>query len=143
MLIINSCENTPPPALSIAKVEWATYNNERVGYKLQYPAAFNLKTDLNGKDLLLKHGGFPVMAINYTNENEAHDRGLWADHEPVGNIILANKKGKKYVYNYFNGPFFMRTLSYVIEYQSHFLAVEFRTENETIDSLQQQTGKGF
>ena len=142
-LIVSGCENRPPPALSMSKVEWATYSNEQVGYTVQYPAAFTLHNRNNGRDLLLSHDGFPVVTINYTTRQEAGSRDLWADHEPVGNIELADKSGEKYIYNHFDGPFYMRTFSYVIEYKDRFLALEFRTKNDSVDSLQQHILQSF
>ena len=37
----------------------------------------------------------------------------------------------------------MRTVSYVIELDSNFLALEFRTQNEKVDSLQQNILDSF
>ena len=142
-LIVASCENRPPPPLSISKVEWATYINEQVGYTVQYPAAFTLQNNSNGRDLLLRHDGFPVIAINYTTEEEADSRGLWAGHEPAGKIELAGKEGTKYIYNHYSGPFYMRTFSYVIEHNNRFLTLEFRTKGDSVDSLQQHIIQSF
>lgn len=142
-LLIAGCENRPPPPLSMSKVEWATYNNEQVGYTVQYPAAFTLQNSSNGRDLLLRHDGFPVIAINYTTRQEADSRGLWAGKEPAGDIELAGKAGEKYSYNHYDGPFYMRTFSYVIEHNDRFLAVEFRTKSDSVDSLQQHILQSF
>ncbi len=142
-LLITGCEDRPPPPLSMATVEWATYSNEQVGYTVQYPAAFTLQNSSNGRDLQLRHDGFPVIVINYTTRQEAEGRGLWADHEPVGDVELAGKTGKKYVYNHYDGPFYMRTHSYVIEHNDRFLAVEFRTKSNSADSLQQHILQSF
>mgnify|MGYP001186605707 CR=1 FL=1 len=127
----------------MSKVEWATYNNEQVGYTVQYPVAFTLQNSSNGRDLLLKQDGFPVIAINYTTREEADSRNLWAGHEPAGDIEFAGKTGKKYIYNHYDGPFYMRTFSYVIEHNDRFLALEFRTKNDSVDSLQQHIFQSF
>ena len=83
------------------------------------------------------------MAINYTTKREADERGLWADHKAAGKIKLAGQSGKQYIYNHYDGPFYMRTISYVIELDSKFLALEFRTQNEKTDSLQQHILESF
>lgn len=142
-VLISSCENRPPPALSMASVEWATYTNEKVGYTVQYPANYTLDKSRNGRDVLFRYDGFPVLAVNFTTTDEADGRGLWADHEPVGDVDLAGQQGRQYVYNHYDGPFYMRTLSYVVEHRDRFLAVEFRTQNESVDSLQHHILRSF
>ena len=142
-ILTSGCENKPPPSLSMASVRWVTYKNERVGYTLQYPVAYTLENSETSRDILFRHNGFPAMAINYTTKGEADERGLWADHEAAGKIKLAGQTGKQYIYNYYDGPFYMRTVSYVIELDSNFLALEFRTQNEKVDSLQQNILDSF
>tara|TARA_Y100000590_G_scaffold404917_1_gene492824 strand:+ start:2518 stop:2913 length:396 start_codon:yes stop_codon:yes gene_type:complete len=127
----------------MSKLEWATYNNEQVGYTVQYPTAFTLQNNSNGRDLILRHNGFPVIAINYTTREEAVSRDLWAGYEPAGDIELAGKAGKKYIYKHYDGPFYMRTFSYVIEHNNRFLALEFRIKNDSVDSLQQHILQSF
>ena len=137
------CESKPPPVLSMASIRWGTYKNERVGYTLQYPVAYILQLSQTGRDILFRHNGFPAMAINYTTKGEADERGLWADHKAAGEIKLADQFGKQYIYNHYDGPFYMRTVSYVIILDSKFLALEFRTQNEKADSLQQHILDSF
>ena len=142
-ILTSGCESKPPPALSMASVRWVTYKNENVGYTLQYPVAYTLQNSQTGRDILFRHNGFPAMAINYTTKGEADERGLWADHKAAGEIKLASQSGKQYIYNHYDGPFYMRTVSYVIILDSKFLALEFRTQNEKADSLQQHILDSF
>jgi len=142
-ILTSGCESKPPPALSMASVRWVTYKNENVGYTLQYPVAYILQTSQTSRDILFRHNGFPALAINYTTKGEADERGLWTDHKAAGKIKLAGQSGKQYIYNHYDGPFYMRTVSYVIELDSNFLALEFRTQTEKTDSLQQHILDSF
>ena len=143
LVLTSGCESKPPPALSMASVRWGTYKNENVGYTLQYPVAYTLQTSQAGRDILFRYNGFPAMAINYTTKGEADERGLWADHKAAGEIKLAGQSGKQYIYNHYDGPFYMQTVSYVIILDRKFLALEFRTQNEKADSLQQHILDSF
>jgi len=53
-------------------------------------------------------------------------------------IELAGKQGLKYVYNHYDAIFYMRTISYVVDYKDKYLGLEFRTDNQELDEIQKK-----
>ena len=96
-----------------------------------------------GPNVLFRYDGYPVLSISLVDEREGHSRGLWVGHDPVGSIQLAGRDGEKYVYRHYDGPSYMRTVSYVVEHRDRWLAVEFRTELEEADALQRRILESF
>lgn len=143
-MLILSCENSPPPALSMVNIHWATYENLKADYSLQYPSAYSWKEHHGGRDVQFRYDGFPLIAINRTTEEEARKRGLWAKHRPVDDdIVLGGRVGRKYIYRHYDGPFYMQTLSYVVEDEGKYVALEFRTQNTELDSTQKHIVESF
>jgi hypothetical protein len=97
----------------------------------------------NGRSVLFRHDGYPVLSISFVDEYEGDSRGLWVGHESVGSIRLAGRDGKRYVYRHYDGPSYMRTVSYVVEHRDRWLGLEFRTELEEADPLQQRILESF
>ena len=144
IMLFLACENSPPPALSMVRIHWATYENLKADYSLQYPSAYSWEEHRSGQDVLFRYDGFPLIAINRTTEEGAREQGLWANHEPVSNeIVFGGKNGRKYIYKHFDGPFYMQTLSYVVEDDGKYVALEFRTLNTELDSIQEHIVESF
>ena len=61
----------------------------------------------------------------------------------MGSIELDNREGLKYIYDHYDGPFYMRTVSYVVEYGGKFLGLEFRTDREELDDVQRRVLRSF
>ena len=143
-MLFFSCENSPPPALSMVRIHWATYENLKADYSLQYPSAYSWREHHSGQDVLFRYDGFPLLAVNRTTEEKARKRGLWVDHEPVSDeIVFGGKRGRKYIYKHYDGPFYMKTLSYVVEDDGKYIALEFRTLNTELDSVQKHIVESF
>ncbi len=141
VVLVAACEGTPPPAPDLNTVVWERYRDDQIGFSVEHPDVY--ETDRHHGGVLLRHDGYPVVAISYADEDEADRRGLWADHKAVGNVELAGITGKRYVYDHWDGPAYMHTVSFVIPWQGRYLALEFRTKNETLDPVQQRIQESF
>ncbi len=131
--LMTGCGGTPPQNPSANAVAWKVYSNPVVGYSLEYPDLYETEEDHDGRTVLLRYDGYPVISIRHADEQEGRSHGLWINHEAVETIELDQREGLKYIYNHYDGPFYMRTVSYVIEYGGKFLGLEFRTDREELD----------
>ena len=122
-----ACNSTPPEHPALDEVRWATYTNAEVGYTLEYPDFYRIDDRGKPKDVMFRFDGYPVLVINWVSEKEGRSRGLWPGHEPVRTVELAGLEGKKYIYRHYDGPFSMRTISFVVEHRGRLLGIEFRT----------------
>ena len=136
--LLCACRGTPPEAPDASSVEWARYDNPVVGFSMEYPDSYAVDEEADGLGVIFRHDGYPVIAIRHVDERESDRRGLWGDHEPVDAIELAGRRGKRYDYNHSDGPFYMRTVSYVVAHRGKFLGVEFRTNLDRPDAIQQR-----
>jgi len=84
--------------------------------------------------ILFRLDNYPVLVINDVTGNEAKNRGLWIKHPPLENIIVGGVQWKKYIYEHHDGPYNMRTIAFVTEYQGKWLGVEFSNSGE-LDSV--------
>ena len=70
------------------------------------------------------------MLIRWANEEDKR-RGIWLTQESNGTCVLSGQSGKTYDYIHHDGPFGIRTRSWVIPYKERELGVEFRTQDIT------------
>ena len=136
-----ACHGTPPPSPDAESVRWATYTDETVGFSLDYPDVYTV-TGQSGS-VRMRHDGYPVISIALETEQGARRRGLWSKHDPVGEIELGGRDGKRYVYHHYDGPFSMRTVSYVVEHDGKYLGLEFRTALDQPDAVQRHILDSF
>jgi len=122
---------------------WAQYRNDAVGYSLSYPAACSVEEDDAGMTVRFRYHGAPIIAVTLASENEAARRGLWPDHLPVGVATLGGREGEKYVYNHYDGPFGLHTVSYVVPHDDRELGLEFRTDDDDPSLVQRQILSSF
>lgn len=122
---------------------WAQYRNEAVGYSLSYPAACSVEEDDGGLTVRFRYHGAPIIAVTLASETEAARRGLWPDHLPVGEVTLGGREGQKYVYNHYDGPFGLHTVSYVVPHADRQLGLEFRTDDDDPSRVQRQILSSF
>jgi len=117
--------------------DWAVYVNDKVGYRINVPNICDVEEHHDGRTVLFRFRGAPIIAVNFVDEAEGDERGLWIGHEPSGEVELAGRSGHRYRYDHFDGPFGMRTVSYVIPHRDRFLGIELRTGETEPTSIQQ------
>ncbi len=129
-----------PPANAVA---WKIYSNPSVGYTFEHPDLYEVEEHHDGRTVLLRYDGYPVVSIRHVDEQEGRSHGLWIKHDAVGTIELDSRAGLKYIYDHYDGPFYMRTVSYVVEHGDRFLGLEFRTDREELDDIQRRVLQSF
>ena len=167
---MTGCGGTPPLNLPANAVAWKIYSNPSVGYTFEHPDIYEVEEhhdgrtvllrydgypvvehpDIyeveehhDGRTVLLRYDGYPVVSIRHADEQEGRSHGLWIKHDAVGTIELDSRAGLKYIYDHYDGPFYMRTVSYVVEHGSRFLGLEFRTDREELDDVQRRVLQSF
>ena len=83
------------------------------------------------------------MSISHVDEQEGRNRGLRVKHGAVGSIQISGRPGSQYRYDHYDGPFYMRTVSYVVPHREKFLGLEFRTHLEQPDEVQRRILQSF
>ena len=85
---------------------------------------------------MFRFQGFPLIVVNYVDEREARNRGLWVNHDPKETISLGGKAGIKYEYTHYDAVFGMPVQSFVVEHGGKLLGIEFRKEGDTQRSFE-------
>ena len=142
-LSMTGCGGTPPLNPPANAVAWKIYSNPSVGYTFEHPDLYEVEEHHDGRTVLLRYDGYPVVSIRHVDEQEGRSHGLWIKHDAVGTIELDSRAGLKYIYDHYDGPFYMRTVSYVVEHGSRFLGLEFRTDREELDDIQRRVLQSF
>ena len=126
----SGCLSNPPDLAPLADGPWSTYTNDAVGYSVDHPEALAVESFNDGQDIAFRYQGSPVVRVVRVTEDQGRRRGLWVGHAPVGTTPLAGREAKRYIYEHDDGPFVLRTISYVVEHGGKLLALEFRTNGE-------------
>jgi hypothetical protein len=142
VLVLAGCQGAPPPDPPADAVTWRAFHNDAVGYSVELPTVFE-RTGERGQSVLFRYQGYPVLCINYVDEAEGRRRGLWVGKEDSGPARLGGRDGRRFVYRHYDGPFSMRTVSYVVGYRGKLLGLEFRTDLAEPDSLQRRILDSF
>ncbi len=132
LTFLTGCSLQGPEELDWSKVEWAVYENPELGISMKYPDVYKVRED-ERQGILFKYKGKLHMAIRYVNEKQGKRDGLWFNHPVSGHTELGFRDGSLYIYDYFTGPFFTRTLAYVVEHDDRYLGLEFRTRKGVLD----------
>jgi hypothetical protein len=140
---MTGCGGTPPANPPASAVAWKTYSNSVVGYTLEYPDIYESQEHHEVRDVLFRFDSYPVVSISHVDEQEGRSRGLWVQHDAVESIQIAGRPGNQYRYDHYDGPFYMRTMSYVVPHQEKFLGLEFRTNMEQPDQIQRRILQSF
>jgi len=127
------------PRLDPATASWMTYEHEALGFSCELPREYRAETDEDG--VRFRFEGAPLVSISLTTRERAADRGLWGEHDPVGETELGGRPGALYRYEHYDGPFGMPVVSYVVPYRGRFLAVEFR--NTGLDAVDRRVLGSF
>ena len=128
-LLIGCTEEKSLHSLNVDSLSWTEYTNREVRYSLRYPTVFTVDDDA-ADNVFLRYSGAPPVVVRFIDEEEGRRRGTWFGHNPVEDIQLASRSGKKYVCDHWDGPFRARTIAYVIPYRDKYLGLEFRTDRE-------------
>ena len=138
LILAAGCQSRPPQPPDAEAVGWSTYSSAAVGYSLDYPDVYAVQEEEGGALTLFRHEGYPCIAIRYTDERQGRRRGLWHRHDPVGTIDLGGRSGQRFIYDHYDGPFFMHTVSYVVAHRGKSVGLEFRTDGEELDTVQRR-----
>ncbi len=137
-VLISGCRVPSPKVLKGGAFDWATYSNPKLGYSLEYPNVYAKSEERNGKDVIFRHNGMTAMRILFITESEGKDRGLWVKSKPVEEMEMGGRKGFRYVYNHQDFFSYVHTIACVLEYRGKLLGIEFRTDENMLDEVQQR-----
>jgi hypothetical protein len=130
-LFFTACVSDAPEEFASIKAEtWNSFTNEIAGYTLSYPNELEEDKSRDGKDVLFRYNGYPIICVNFVDSTEGRKRGLWLKHQPVADILLNGVQGKKYEYIHYDAFFGMLVQSYVINHKGKQLGLEFRKSGD-------------
>ena len=131
LLFLVACVSDPPDEFDSIKARtWNTLTNETAGYSLSYPNELEVDRSRDGKDVLFRYDGYPIICINFVDSIEGRKRGLWIKYPPAGKILLDGIQGHKYDYIHYDAIFGMPVQSYVIDHKGKQLGLEFRKSGD-------------
>ena len=137
LLLLTACTSEPPDFPEMSSINWMRFASPELGVELRIPDTWSIEEYEDGSSVIFKQEGYPVMMISLLDEKEAHDQGLWAISEPLGEDIFIGKPSRQYRYDHQDTLYIFPTLSWVIPWRSRFLEVAFRTRNPQVDNTQQ------
>ncbi len=127
------------------RLRWRTYTDRTLAYSIDYPEGFEMQVRDDGEAQLRVTGVYstdvPARVVHATEE-EARRRGLWARKFITGPATLGGRQGERYVYTHSDGPFYSRTVAYVVPHRGKMLGLEFRAEGD-LDRVQQRMLASF
>ena len=131
LLFLAACvSNAPEEFDSIKAGTWNALTNETAGYSISYPNELEVERSRDGKDVIFRYNGYPIICVNFVDSIEGRKRGLWIKHSPAGNILLDGIQGHKYDYIHYDAIFGMPVQSYVIDHKGKQLGLEFRKSGD-------------
>jgi hypothetical protein len=122
-------KGAPVDALPPEQLNWVSFAHAKIPYALRYPDLFQADQEQGGSTFFRYNCEVPVV-VRFHDEKEGRKRGAWFGNEPVEEIQLSGRAGRKYIYHHQDGPYSVRTIAYVVAYRDKYLALEFRTLDE-------------
>ena len=141
-VLLFGCNSSKHPRLDPTSVNWVTYDNSSVGYRVPYPDVYTPSASDNGAYVAFRYHRYTPLLVRCVDEQEGKRRGLWFGSAPAEKIQLGGVGGKKYIYTHYDGPFGARMIAYVIPFKGRFLGLEFRTDTN-LDPVQQVILRDF
>jgi len=133
------CDVTPEwPATAD---QWERYTDSLSAVSLEYPAQCTI--DENAGGTLIRYDGAPIIAISHMTEAQAKKHGLWAAHESVDTCRLGGRDGKLYRYDHYDVFLGMHTVSYVVEHEGKWMALELRMKGDAPGPVQRRVIESF
>lgn len=132
-LCLSACEQPVPDPLDPDRVEWTTYANRTLGFRMEIPAGYDLEVD--GNSVVLSDRGRTAVRVTHADREEARNRGLWAQVDPIEEREYAGKTGMYYEYKHWDGPSYVPTLAWVVKHRAKDLGVEFRTIESDLNEV--------
>jgi len=124
--LLGSCRSAPPEApLDFA---WTTWSNAAAGYALEVPDVYSADVEPGGDAVLFRWGRTVPVKIYFLDLPAAAERGLWVGAEPTGTAALAGLPATRYDYTHCDGPFCSASVSFVLEREGRWLALEFHSD---------------
>lgn len=121
------CQNSAPQLPEVV-ASWQEYSRPELGFKLKVPSYFSIDEDETGARF--RYDGHPSISVSYTTEDEADGRGLWAGNQIIKEVVINYRKWNMYIYDHYDGPYYMRVVSFVTKNKNKYLAVEFRIDGD-------------
>ncbi len=144
LVAVSSCcseKGAPVDALRPDQLQWVSFTHATIPYSLRYPELFKADEEKGGSAFFRYNCEVPML-VRFHDEREGRSRGAWFGHEPVEDIQLSGRAGKKYIYEHQDGPFGARTVAYVVAYRDKYLGLEFRTPG-ALNEVQQRILDSF
>lgn len=145
--LAGACDRTPVATqrLDPDRLRWRTYTDLTLGYSIDYPEDFEMLIRGTGEAHFrfssVYSTGVPARVV-HVSEEEARRRGLWSSKFITGPATLGGRPGERYVYTHADGPFYSRTVAYVVPYRGKMLGLEFRGQGD-LDRVQQRMLDSF
>lgn len=141
-LLAGACDRTPvgTRTLDPEALRWVTYTDRVLGYSIDYPEDFDMVVRATG-EVTFRYGGVPVRVVPVTEE-EGRRRGLWVGQPSPEPATLGGQPAERFVYAHRDGPFFSRTIAYVVPFRGKQLGLELRAQGD-LDRVQQRMLASF
>lgn len=126
--------------LASPTADWKTYTNTALGFSLKYPSEYAVRVNdqSNITQVIWSTESTTVMEVQYRVDSVDGSLSTWYDSEPIEDIALGDKSGKKFIYRYCDGPGCgSDTVAYVVKHSSRLLGLEF-VGDKTIDTTENQ-----
>lgn len=130
-----ACEQPVPDPLDPDGLDWTSYANDDLGFRMEAPARYRVRVE--GNSVVFADGNRTAVRVTHADRSEARNRGLWAQVEPLEQREYGRTTGRFYRYKHWDGPSFVPTLAYVVRHRGKELGIEFRTRQDDLDDVHQ------
>lgn len=105
---------------------WSIYTDTALGFRLDYPAACQVKK-ADREAVHFVYQTEPIILVTPADSADLAQGKLWFGTPPLDTARLGGRPGWRYAYDFYRGPFYVRTIAVVAPHRNGFLALEFRT----------------
>lgn len=126
-----ACETSLPNPPDETTFVWNTYDNEPLGYSLDYPSVCEVRKQ--GDDVRFDLDGELLFRVAFTTDELAGRRGLWDISEPDGAIQMGGRAGHKFVYPHQDIFVWQWRTAYRVDHRGKAIAIEFASDGEPSD----------
>ena len=118
------------------EVQLTSYTHPSEDFRVTYISGSTI--DESNDSVFFRWRGAPILCVRYVTEQRA-GRDLWIGSDPLGDIELGGRAGKKYSYYHD----LTHTVSYVVPHKGKYIGLEFRMDGDELNTLQRQILEGF
>lgn len=135
-IVIVSCATVAPMLPSEGDLQWTTFHSDRMGFTIDIPSDF-LVQEYDG-DIFFRYKEHMALRITLATPEVARAHGLWPISPPVGDVNMAGKGAKEYIYDHHDGPIYDHFVAFVVDHRGQSLALAFHTDQNELNSAQQR-----